>query len=67
MINVIRVYTPDGECWREPRDIIRILTEAKESVELDWANAKGHVKMAMSSDFAGQVVWIEDIAFEMPN
>jgi hypothetical protein len=67
MISILRVYTADGECYREPRDIIRIITETKEPVELDWANAKGHVKMATSADFAGQTVFIEDVAFEMPS
>jgi hypothetical protein len=67
MIQILRVYTPDGECFREPREIIKILTESTKPVEIDWANAKGHVKMATSSDLAGQTVFIEDVAFEMPS
>jgi hypothetical protein len=67
MISILRVYTEDGSCYREPRDIIKILTEATGPVELDWANSKGHVKMATSADFAGQMVLIEDVAFEMPS
>ena len=66
MINILRVYTPDGECYREPRDIIRILTESTEPVELDWADRRGHVKMATSSDFAGQTVQIEEVPFQIP-
>jgi len=65
-INLLRVYTADGECYREPRDMIRILIESSEPVEIDWADARGHVKMAVSSDFAGQTVLIEDIPFAMP-
>jgi hypothetical protein len=67
MISILRVYTSDGECYREPRDIIKILTESTEPVEIDWANSQGHVKMATSADFSGQIVTIEDVPFEMPN
>ena len=67
MINIIRVYTADGECYREPRDIIRILTEATEPIELDWADSRGHVKMATSHDLAGQSVYIEGELFKIPN
>jgi hypothetical protein len=66
MINIIRVYTSHGECYREPRDIIRILSESLEPVELDWADGRGWVKMAKSSDFSGQSVMIEEVPFEMP-
>lgn len=66
MINILRVYTPDGECYREPRDIIKLLSESREPLELDWADRRGWVKMALSSDFSGQTVMIEEIPFEMP-
>jgi hypothetical protein len=66
-ISILRVYTPDGECYREPRDIIRILTESTEPVELDWADSRGHVKMATSADLAGQTVLIEEVPFQIPN
>jgi hypothetical protein len=66
MINILRVYTPSGECYREPREIIKILTDSNEPIELDWADRRGHVKMATSEDFSGQTVYIEDAPFEMP-
>jgi hypothetical protein len=67
MINILRVYTADGECYREPRDIIQILTEAVEPIELDWADSRGHVKMAPSHDLAGQSAYIEGELFEIPS
>lgn len=67
MINILRVYTPAGDCFREPRDIIKILTESTEPVELDWADSRGHVKMATSADLAGQTVLIEDVPFQIPS
>jgi len=67
MINILRVYTADGECYREPRDIIRLLTEAVEPIELDWADSRGHVKMATSHDLAGQSAYIEGELFEIPS
>jgi hypothetical protein len=67
MINILRVYTADGECYREPRDIIQILTKAVEPIELDWADSRGHVKMATSHDLAGQSVYIEGELFEIPS
>jgi hypothetical protein len=69
MTKILRLYPiVDGQeiCVREPKEIVKILSNPKEEIDLDFEQG-GRVKMGSSSDFIGETVQIgDDLELEIP-
>jgi hypothetical protein len=70
MKTVVRLYIQKGGkevCVKEEKEMIKILSNPKEEIDLDYHDARGFAKIGTSKDLIGQTVIIGDSELEIPN
>jgi hypothetical protein len=65
MRKILRVYIgPD--CIKEPGEVVNRILNLTESLDIDYAEKSGRVKMGTTSELAGEKVMIGDQEFVVP-
>ena len=70
MKQIVRLYLQqEGKevCVKDEKEMIKILSNPKEEIDLDYHDARGFAKIATSKDLIGQTVIIGDSELEIPN
>jgi hypothetical protein len=69
MKRILRIYlylNGKEQCISDPVEIAKHLSTATESIDLDWADSRGHAKIATSADLAGETVKVGEQEVEIP-
>lgn len=69
MNQIVRLYfNENGKevCVKEPLQMFNLLLNAKEEIDLDYHDHRGHAKAASSRDLIGKTVKIGEQELEIP-
>lgn len=70
MKQIVRLYLyADGKetCIKDPQEMIRLLSDPKEEIDLDYHDARGFAKVATSKDLIGETVQVGEVEITIIN
>jgi hypothetical protein len=70
MKKIVRLYFyHDGKetCVKDPLEMVRLLSDPREEIDLDYHDHRGHAKAASSRDLIGETVKVGEIEIEIIN
>ena len=70
MKEIVRLYLyADGKekCIKDPAEMVKLLSDPREEIDLDYHDARGFAKVATSKDLIGETVKVGEVEINIIN